>query len=124
MRAASTQESIRLNDTPVMLLPDLSRQTLTMRRALKPLTSLLQERQIKYQWRLPFQLRVFHDGKRALFHTLGDLPRFLSTLELPQVSLPDWPLPPTTLDLPFRPQWQKSGSNKHPRGSSQKPPEG
>lgn len=70
MRAASTQDSIRLNDAPVMLLLDLSRQSLAMRHSLKPLTSLLQEKHIKYQWRFPFQLRVHHEGKTALFHTL------------------------------------------------------
>lgn len=124
MKAASTQDSIRLNDTPVMLLPDLSRQTLAMRRALKPITSVLQERKIKYQWRFPFQLRVHHEGKTALFRTLGDLPRFLSTLELPQISLPDWPLPSATPGLPFHTQWQKASKNKRPRSSPQKSPDG
>lgn len=51
MLAASTQYSIRLNDNPVMLLPDLSPQTLAMRHALKPLPSLLLEKHMKYQWR-------------------------------------------------------------------------
>lgn len=33
---ASSQNTILFNDTPVMLLPDLSRQTLAMRKALNP----------------------------------------------------------------------------------------
>lgn len=123
MRAASTQDSIQLNDTRVMLLPDLSRQTLAIRCSLKPLTSLLQERNIKYQWRFPFQLRVHHEGKIALFHTLWDLPNFLSTLELSQVSLPDWTLSPTSPGLSFIPQWQKICKKKHPRSFSQLPPD-
>lgn len=117
MRAASMQDSILFNTTPVMLLPDLSRLTLTMRKALKPLTQLLQSRQIKYQWRFPFQLRVHHDGKTATFRMLGDLPAFLGTLELPQVSLPDWPFSPTTPGLPYIPQWQKHSRKRRP-GSS------
>lgn len=38
MRAASTQDTTLYKNTPVMLLPDLSHQTLAMRKALKPLT--------------------------------------------------------------------------------------
>lgn len=110
MRAASTQDTILFNDTPVMLLPDLSHQTLTMRKEWKPLTQLLQTRQIKYQWRFPFHLPVHHDSKTAIFSTLGDLPSFLSTLEIPQVSLPDWPFTLTTPGLPFAPQWQEAGT--------------
>lgn len=41
MRAANSQDTILFNYTPVMLLPDLSRQTLAMGRALKPLPQLL-----------------------------------------------------------------------------------
>lgn len=58
------------NDTPVMLLPYLFCHVLAMRKALKPLTQLLQERKIKYQWRFPFHLRVHHESKTALFCTL------------------------------------------------------
>lgn len=50
MQVASMQDSIWLNDTPVMLLPDLSCHTLTMRHTLKPLMALFQEKHIKYQW--------------------------------------------------------------------------
>lgn len=118
MRAASTQDTILFNETPVMLLPDLSCQTLSMRKALKPLTQLLQARKIKYQWHFPFHIRVHHDGKTAIFCTLGDLPTFLSILELPQVSLPDWPFTPTIPGLPFVPQWQKQGCKWRSRSSS------
>lgn len=104
------------NDTPVMILPDLSSQTLTTR---KPLTQLLQAHKIKYQWCFPFH----HEGKTAIFHTLGDLPALLSTLELPQVSLPDWPFAPTTPGLPFAPpQWQKQDRKPRSRSSSHKDP--
>lgn len=113
MRAASSQATVLFNDTPVMLLPDLSRQTLMMRKALKLLTQLLQANQMKYQWRFPFHLRVLYEGKTAIFPTLGDLPSFLSMLELPQISLLDWPFTPTTPGLPFAPEWQKQGRKRN-----------
>ena len=115
MRAASSQDTILFNNTPVMLLPDLSRQTLMMRKALKPLTLLLQSKQIKYQWRFPFHLRVHHEGKTAIFRNLGDLPTFLSTLELPQVAIPDWPFTPSTPGLPFASPWQTQGRRRNPK---------
>lgn len=103
MHAASTQDTILFNDVPVMLFTGLSHQSLTMRKTLKPLTQLLQSGQMKYQW------RVQHNGKADMFRFLGDHPAFLSTLEIQHVSLPNWPFNPTTLGLPFLPQWQKQG---------------
>lgn len=73
------------NDSPVMLLTDLSRQTLLMRKALKPVTDAVQAEQIKYRWGFPFQLSASHNGKLAVFRTLGDLVNFLATFELPQI---------------------------------------
>lgn len=44
MHVTSTQDTILFNDTSVMLLPDLSRQTLAIQKALKLLMQLEQER--------------------------------------------------------------------------------
>lgn len=49
MQAAGSQDSILFNETPVMLLADLSKQTLATRKALKPLTDALQAKRIKYR---------------------------------------------------------------------------
>lgn len=121
-RTSWEQHTILFNDTPVMLLPDLLRQTLVMKNALKTLTQLLQSKQIKYQWRFPLHLQVNHEGKTAIFCTLGDLPSFLSTLELPQVLLPDWQFTPTTPGLSFALQWQKQGRKCISRTLSQQGP--
>lgn len=67
-----------------MLLADLSKQTLTMRRALKPVTDALQAKQIKYRWGFPFWLSSSYNGKSVIFCTLGDLANFLGTFEMPQ----------------------------------------
>lgn len=112
MGVASTQDSILFNDIPVMLLLDLSHQTLAMRRALKLLTQLLQEHHIKYQWRFPFQLQVHHEGKTALFCILGDLKKYLCWINL----FPSDPKP----SLPPR---QKQDKKKRRRSSFQRSPD-
>lgn len=56
MQAARAQSAIYFNETPVSLLPDISKLTLDMRRAPKPLTGALQAKQIKYRWGFPFNL--------------------------------------------------------------------
>ncbi|XP_073500594.1 uncharacterized protein [Phyllobates terribilis] len=74
----------------LMILPDLSRRTLSMRAALKPLTDALRVRDIPYRWGFPFSLQVRHNGHSARLLTPGDLPEFLKQLNLPQISIPQW----------------------------------
>ncbi|XP_073473806.1 vomeronasal type-2 receptor 116-like [Aquarana catesbeiana] len=62
MKAARVQDAIYFNETPVSLLPDVSKLTLDMRRALKPLTSALQEKQIKCRWGFQYNLFASHEG--------------------------------------------------------------
>lgn len=107
MQAARSQNAVHFNGTAVSLLPDISKLTLDMRRALKPLTGALQAKQIKYRWGFPFNLFASHEGKSAIFRTLGDLPRFLGTFELPQISIPDWPLHAATPGFQTAAGWQR-----------------
>ncbi|CAH2320541.1 Hypothetical predicted protein [Pelobates cultripes] len=57
MLATRTQQHITYMDAQVSLFQDLSTITLDARRALRPLTCLLQERSIPYKWGFPFSLQ-------------------------------------------------------------------
>lgn len=125
MKAARSQDAIYFNGTPISLLPDVSKLTLDMRRALKPLTSALQAKQIKYRWGFPFNLFASHDGKSATFRTLGDLPKFLGTFELPQIPIPDWPLHAATPGFQTTTGWQtKTKKNKRPKSHASRASDG
>lgn len=88
-----------------MPLSDLSKQTV-MRRALKPMTEVLQAKRIKYHIGFPFQLSAKHTGKSATFRTLGDLATFLGTFELPQIAISEQPLKSVTPGLPLTTGWK------------------
>lgn len=106
MLAMRSRNSIDFEGHPVSILQDLSRRTLQLRRALRPLLEALRERNILYRWGYPFALTARKENKSASFRGLGDLPHFLSTFELPVISLPDWPKSPTLLDPPRFEPWQ------------------
>ncbi|CAH2315388.1 Hypothetical predicted protein [Pelobates cultripes] len=62
---------------------DLSGSTLAWRRSLKPLTTLLQQRNITYRWRLNRSLLVTHNGNTHEFHNLQGAEDLLPILGLP-----------------------------------------
>ncbi|CAH2275139.1 Hypothetical predicted protein [Pelobates cultripes] len=103
MRAARAQRSIAYMDSQVMLFQDLSSLTLDARRALKPLTTMLQEKRIPYKWGFPFSLQAKIDNR---WHTLrwpNDVPRFLQSTGLPHVHVQNWILenPPARPTGPY-----------------------
>ncbi|XP_040272583.1 uncharacterized protein LOC120988885 [Bufo bufo] len=91
LKAARQADKVEVDGFQVQIMPDLSRRTLQLRRAVRPILTLLKNRDIQYRWGFPFQLHARRDGKLAIFRDLGDLPKFLETFSLPSVSLPDWP---------------------------------
>ncbi|CAN2390735.1 hypothetical protein PRIEUP_LOCUS772, partial [Pristimantis euphronides] len=101
LRASWSAHQDSNQDCPVLILPDLAKKTLALRKALKPLLTELKSRDIPYRWGYPFQLSARKEGKTALFRTIMDLPGFLKSLNLPKVLLPDWPL---SVGLPEIPQ--------------------
>lgn len=48
-----------------------------------------------------FPVSTSYNIKSATFRTLGDLVSFLGTFELPQISIPDWPLKTAAPGLPL-----------------------
>lgn len=81
---------LSISGSKITIFPDLSRRTLRLRAATKPLLALLQTRNIPYRWCFPFALYVQRQDVSAAFRSPADLQSFLKTLDLPDVSLPDW----------------------------------
>ncbi|CAH2283422.1 Hypothetical predicted protein [Pelobates cultripes] len=99
MRAARTQSTMRYEDSQISLYQDLSTLTLDARRALKPLTSLMQEKRIPYRWGFPFSLQAKVDNQWHVLRWPNDIPCFLQAVGLPTIPIPNW-----ILDcLPTRP---------------------
>ncbi|CAN2390698.1 hypothetical protein PRIEUP_LOCUS735, partial [Pristimantis euphronides] len=75
---AAWRENLQTSQSfPIKVLSDLSKRTLNLRRALKPLLLELKNRNIPYRWGYPFQFSVRRDGKTVFFKQIEDLPHFL-----------------------------------------------
>lgn len=79
-----------LDGTQITLLPDVSRRTLQMRRCMKPLLEKLGDQKITYKWGHSFHLIARKGGRSYTLRHPAEVPAFLSSLELPPVSLPNW----------------------------------
>ncbi|CAH2330124.1 Hypothetical predicted protein [Pelobates cultripes] len=90
MKAARSRPDLSYMDSPVSLYQDLSQTTLDARRALRPLTRLLQERRIPYKWGFPFSLQARVDNMWHVLKWPNDIPRFLRNAGLPHVTIPNW----------------------------------
>ncbi|CAH2277495.1 Hypothetical predicted protein [Pelobates cultripes] len=90
MKAARSRPDLSYMDSPVSLFQDLSQTTLDARRALRPLTRLLQERRIPYKWGFPFSLQARVDNMWHVLKWPNDIPRFLRNAGLPHVTIPNW----------------------------------
>ncbi|CAH2312005.1 Hypothetical predicted protein [Pelobates cultripes] len=104
MRAARPQ-AITFMDAQVSLFQDLSPLMLEARRALSPLTRLLQDRRIPYKWGYPFSLQGRKDNTWRMLRLPTDVPGFLRALDLPAVAISNWILigPPQQPADPARP---------------------
>lgn len=91
MLATRQNKNIEFEGTKLILFQDLSKHTLALSRALKPLLEPLQERDSQYRWRFPFHLQAHYKGLTATFRDLEHLPEFLKIPQLPEVKLPHWP---------------------------------
>ncbi|CAH2274844.1 Hypothetical predicted protein [Pelobates cultripes] len=73
----------------VELYNDLSHITLQTRRALRPITTALQDQQIRYCWQFPFALVARKGNMEATIRT-PTVPIFLDALGLPPIQIRDW----------------------------------
>ncbi|CAH2225734.1 Hypothetical predicted protein [Pelobates cultripes] len=90
MRKARTERSWRHEGQTVELYNDLSHLTLQARRALRPLTTAMQEAQIRYRWQFPFALTARRDDTEATIRSPQDVQAFQEALGLPQMPIADW----------------------------------
>uniref|UniRef100_A0A8C5PME2 Uncharacterized protein n=1 Tax=Leptobrachium leishanense TaxID=445787 RepID=A0A8C5PME2_9ANUR len=75
---------------PLQVFPDLSWTTLQARRALRPLTQILQDRQIKYRWGYPLSLTTIIDGESFFVSSPEDITPLTSALGVAPLTIPDW----------------------------------
>ncbi|CAH2302319.1 Hypothetical predicted protein [Pelobates cultripes] len=87
MKAARSRPDLRYMDAPVALYHDLSQTTLDARRALRPLTRLLQERRIPYKWGFAFSLQARVGNMWHMLQWPNDVPR---NAGLPHIAIPNW----------------------------------
>lgn len=119
MQAARSKREIKFEDSTIQLFPDLAWITLQRRRHLKPLVTLLRERNIAYRWGFPFSLTAIQDGKPISLRSYVDLPSFCSALGLETPTLSDWDL--GLLTAAPAPVWQPARQKRRrfpSRGSS------
>ncbi|CAH2245333.1 Hypothetical predicted protein [Pelobates cultripes] len=90
MRAARALRTITYMDSHVSLYQDLSPLTLDARRALKPITGLLQQKRIPYKWGFPFSLQARIENRWLAVRWPNDVPRFLRAAGLPETPVPNW----------------------------------
>uniref|UniRef100_A0A8C5M0Z8 Uncharacterized protein n=1 Tax=Leptobrachium leishanense TaxID=445787 RepID=A0A8C5M0Z8_9ANUR len=103
----------------LQVFPDLSWSTLQARRALRPLTQILQERQIRYRWGYPFSLTTVIDGESFFVSSPEDIPPLTSALGVTPLSIPDWFAIPSMIQntgqvRPQRSRWQTPVKRRKP----------
>ncbi|CAH2296857.1 Hypothetical predicted protein [Pelobates cultripes] len=75
-------KNLTYQDTAINLYQDLSPTTLQRRRNWRPLTLLLQEKEIKYTWGHPFKLVAFKSGTTYTLLPGADPKKFLRSLQV------------------------------------------
>ncbi|CAH2327843.1 Hypothetical predicted protein [Pelobates cultripes] len=82
-RKARQNKDLTIDGQPVTIFQDLAPSTLQARRALRPITQALLERQIKFRWNFPFALTVNLQNKTHTITSPEDVPDFQRALKLP-----------------------------------------
>lgn len=90
LQKARGQDEIVFNSNKIELYQDLSPVTLQQRRALRPLLTVLRDKNIPYRWRFPFGLSATRSGRTALLREPDELEDFCKSLDIPVVELPEW----------------------------------
>ncbi|CAH2305453.1 Hypothetical predicted protein [Pelobates cultripes] len=90
MRKARERPTWPYRGTQVALYNDLSPITLESRRALRPVTTALRERDITYKWGFPFALMARHRNGWISIRWPEEVLRFMEELGLPIPVVPNW----------------------------------
>lgn len=90
MRKARKKAPLDFDGATLQFFPDLARETLERRRALRPLTELLRTSSINYHWGFPASLIAHKDGKTVILRFPKDLKRFCLDINVTPTELPGW----------------------------------
>lgn len=90
MRAAWDRGPFDYKGAKVILLQDLAKSTLDMRRVLKPLLSLITQKGGMYRWGFPFAVLIRLNGKTFSLKAHSELPAAFKFLDSPPLDIPDW----------------------------------
>lgn len=82
MKKCRYQQPLMCRGHTIQVFADISPTTIQKRRSLKPLLTVLSQREIKYKWTFPFALKFDYKGKTHSFRCLQDGERLLLDLRL------------------------------------------
>lgn len=125
MRRARNTPQIQILGHSVQIFADISPFTIQKRRALKPLLTVLTQKNIKYWWLFPLSLKFELNGKTFRFSTLSEGELLLKKLGILPTDPPS-PMQASSSGLPKRPPptsplthaWQKPKHKKAKDGST------
>lgn len=103
--ATRNRSKVEFKGAKLQIFNDLSSITLAKRRALRPVTSHLQQYQVPYRWGFPFRLSVMKDGSQHSMRDLQECKTFIKNLGLP-------PIPDEDLQIQIPPSRQMSTPGK------------
>lgn len=126
MRQAWKHGSLEYEKVLVTLLPDMSRLTLAMRRAIKPLLEVILQAHATYRWGHPFDVITTKGSNQFILRSPSDLPQCFAFLEITPLDVTDWlslsvPMFPTAASRPLPQRQRRARSRSHwrPRGRIQ-----
>ncbi|CAH2325024.1 Hypothetical predicted protein [Pelobates cultripes] len=120
LQKAKQLREIIHTDHKILIFQDLAQSTLIARSALRPDTSALTERNIRFRWSFPFALLVNRQGTTHTISTPADVLTFQQALGLPTEPVEDWTGLPSDKDrqLPQRAKWQRTPRKRPKRAQS------
>lgn len=105
--------NIDFDGSTLNIYPDISKETLDCRRALKPLLEQLRGDGITYRWGFPACLIATKNGGSFTLRFPEEHCAFLQDLNLPHMELPVWQNPIPTFSVPGPPNGAKPQPSKN-----------
>lgn len=90
LRKAWHRGPIDFDGASIQLLPDLSRATLGMRRAVRPLLAAIRESGATYTWGFPFHVQVKKENRQFILKSPDQLPELFLFLGSDPIPVPNW----------------------------------
>ncbi|CAH2295381.1 Hypothetical predicted protein [Pelobates cultripes] len=120
LQKAKQIRDITFSDRKVQIFQDLAQSTLIARRALRPITKALSDRNICFRWAYPFALVVNRQGKTHSISTPADVLTFQQALGIPTDVVEDWTGLYMEQDrqLSQKAKWQRSPKKRGRRAPS------